>query len=454
MTGDGLPLRVLVVEDDPALSEILQDELRAAGHVTSATASVAAALEQLSSSEFDVLLLDMVLPDGRGTDVIRKVREEHLTSECVVLTGYTELASAIEAMKLGAYDYLSKPVRMDEVDQVLRKAGEKVRLRTENRALRLRLERLNRRSGLITDDPAMKKLMATLDRVAGSDLPVLVEGESGTGKELVARAVHDRSPRMGQAFVPLNCAAVPETLLESELFGHEKGAFTGATQAKPGLFEIAHRGTLFLDEIGEIAPSLQAKLLRAVELGEIKRVGGTRPLRFDVRIVAATNRDLSKLVREASFREDLYFRLNGVTLKLPPLRERPKDIPLLAAHFLASASAGRKQLAPTAIRKLESYSWPGNVRELQMILKRAAVLSRSDVLEPEDLPLDAAARPSPFTLGTGLTLAQMELEYIKLVLAEKDGHRGRAARALGIDAKTLYVKLRPQPTRGQGGLRD
>jgi len=446
LTGKDV-VRVLVVEDDPALSEILVDELRGAGHETEAAGSVADAVRQLRSAEFDVLLLDMVLPDGRGTDVIRHVCEERLASECIVLTGYAELGTAIEAMKLGAYDYLSKPVRMDEVDQLIRKAGEKARLRTENQALRLRLERLNRTSGIVTEDASMKKLLATLDRAAASDLPVLVEGESGTGKELVARAAHERSPRFAQAFVPLNCAALPESLLESELFGHEKGAFTGAVQAKPGLFEIAHRGTLFLDEIGEIAAALQAKLLRAVELGEIQRVGATRPVRFDVRIVSATNLDLQKAVREGRFREDLYFRLNGVTLKLPPLRERPKDIALLAAHFLAAASAGRKSLSRAALRKLESYPWPGNVRELQMVIKRAAVLARSDVLEPDDLPVETASARPRVPFSAGLTLAEMEVEYVKLVLAEHQGHRGKAARALGIDAKTLYLKLGPQRPR-------
>ncbi len=442
-------IRILVVEDDPSLSEILVEELRAAGLDPQSAGNVSEAVARLQSADFDVLLLDLILPDGRGTDVLRHVCEERLPTECIVLTGYAELSTAIEAMKLGAYDYLSKPVRMDEVHQLIRKAAEKARLRAENEALRLRLSRLDKASGIVTEDPAMKKLLSTLDRVAGADLPVLVQGESGTGKELVARALHDRSPRFSRPFVALNCAAVPENLLESELFGHEKGAFTGAVLRKLGLFELADRGTLFLDEVGDIAPALQAKLLRAVELGEVQRVGGARPVRLDVRIVAATNRDLKKAVREGRFREDLYFRLDGVTLKLPPLRERPRDIPLLASHFLAAASAGRKSLSSATLRKLESYTWPGNVRELQMVMKRAAVLTRGDVIEPQDLPIDLATSGWRAAFKSGLTLAELEGEYIKTVLHENAGHRGKTARALGIDAKTLYKKLGPENPRNK-----
>ena len=302
-------------------------------------------------------------------------------------------------------------------------------------------------SGLITDDPGLKAVLATLDKVARTDLPVLVQGESGTGKELVARAVHKRSRRAGQAFVALNCAAVPENLLESELFGYEKGAFTGAHMRKPGLFELADRGTLFLDEIGEIAPALQAKLLRAVESGEIYRVGGTRPTKLDVRIVAATNRNLTSDVRDGRFREDLYFRLNGVTLKLPPLRERPRDVALLARHFLDAEPGPKKTPSPAALAKLQSYSWPGNVRELQMLMRRAAALSKSDILEPDDLPILLASSSRKAAFRSNLTLAELEDQYIRTVLEENSGHRGRTARALGIDAKTLYNRLGPERPR-------
>ncbi len=446
------PIRVLVVEDDPPLAEVLVEELKLRGFETTGAFTVREAVEKLDSLDFDVALLDLVLPDGRGTEVLRHICEQELPMEAVVLTGYAELNTAIEAMKLGAYDYLSKPVRLEEVEQVVAKAAEKARLRRENSSLRHRLERLESRranTGIISEDAGMKALLSTLDRVARTDLPVLVQGESGTGKELIARAVHQRSGRAAQPFVALNGAAVPETLLESELFGYEKGAFTGAHLRKPGLFELADRGTLFVDEIGDVSPPMQAKLLRAVETGEVFRVGGTRPMKLDVRIVAATHRDLVKEVREGRFREDLYFRLNGVTLKLPPLRTRVRDIALLAVHFLDSLPGPKRALHPDALRKLESYTWPGNVRELQMVIRRAAALSRHETLEPDDLVIDLVRSSGKAAFRTGQTLVEVERDYIKTVLDEHDGHRGRTARALGIDAKTLYNKLGPERPRGR-----
>jgi DNA-binding NtrC family response regulator len=446
------PIRILVVEDDPPLNEVLCEELSRRGHAPQGAASVHQALAALSAEDFDVALLDLVLPDGRGTDVLRHAREAEIPMEAIVLTGYAEIDTAIEAMKLGAYDYLSKPVRLEEVEQVVAKAAEKSRLRRENDSLRHRLDRLEGGrggSGIVTDDPAMKAVLATVSRVARTDLPVLVLGESGTGKELVARAVHRASPRASQPFVALNGAAVPETLLESELFGFEKGAFTGAHQRKPGLLELADKGTLFIDEVGEIALPVQAKLLRAVETGEVYRLGSSRPHRLDVRIVTASNRDLAKDVREGRFREDLYFRLDGVTVTLPPLRARTGDVGLLALHFLNAQAGPRRSLSPLALRKLESYTWPGNVRELQMVMRRAAALTRRDVLEPEDLPIDLRRSGSKAAFRTGLTLAQLEQEYIKTVLADNAGHRGRTAQALGIDAKTLYNKIGPERPRAR-----
>jgi DNA-binding NtrC family response regulator len=364
-----------------------------------------------------------------------------------VLTGYAEVSTAIEAMKLGAYDYLTKPVRMEEVEALVIRAAEKALLVRENLSLRLRLELQDAPAGIVTDDPAVKSLLVTLDKVARSDLPVLVQGESGTGKELVARAIHQRSDRAAQPFVAFNCAAVPENLLESEVFGYEKGAFTGAMARKPGMFELADRGVLFLDEIGDLSPAVQVKMLRAVELREFFRVGGTRPLRLDVRIVSATNKDLKEAAQDGSFREDLYFRLNGVTLSLPPLRERRGDIALLAAHFLGKAG-GRQQLSRAAVKKLEAYPWPGNIRELQMVMRRAAVLATRETLEPEDLPLEAGRGAWKEAMRGGLTLAELEREYIQKVLDENQGHRGRTAKALGIDAKTLYNKLGADRSRG------
>ncbi len=441
--------RVLVLEDDKSLSEILCDELKVRGFRPMPAESVAEAKEHLGRFEFDVALLDLMLPDGSGIDVLRHLTEEQLATEAIVLTGYAQVATAIEAMRLGAYDYLSKPMRMEEVEALVRKAAEKAALRRENLSLRLRLELQRGPTGIITEDPGMRALLATLDKVAKSDLSVLVQGESGTGKELVARAVHQRSDRAGLPFVAFNCAAVPDNLIESEMFGYEKGAFTGAVARKPGLFELADHGVLFLDEVGDLSPAVQVKLLRAVEIREFYRVGGTRAVQLDVRIVSATNKNLKEASASGGFREDLYFRLNGVTLELPPLRDRKGDIGLLAAHFLRKAGGKPRILSPAAVQKLEAYSWPGNIRELQMVMRRAAVLAARETLEPGDLPLEVKSGGWKTAARSGQTLAEVEKEYIQKVLDENQGHRGRTAKALGIDAKTLYNKLGPERPRGR-----
>jgi DNA-binding NtrC family response regulator len=440
-------VRLLVVEDDKALSEVLCDELRARGHMAVAAESVAEGREQLKQSDFDVALVDLMLPDGSGIDILKQIDEDDLPMEAIILTGYATVSTAIEAMKLGAYDYVTKPARMEEIEVLVQKAAEKARLRRENTSLKVRLDRQDGTQGLITDDPGMKDLLATLERVAPSDLPVLVQGETGTGKELVARAVHRMSPRGTEPFVAINCAAVPENLLESELFGHEKGAFTGALQRKPGLFEVADRGVLFLDEVGEIAPSVQIKLLRALESKEFFRVGGTRPVRSDVRLVSATNKDLKHATQTGEFREDLFYRLNGVTLRLPPLRDRKEDVALLTRHFL-DRFAPEKKLTARALQTLQQYAWPGNVRELQMVIQRACILGAKEAIDAEDLPLDVRDQNwKSAAVRTGLTLADMEKEYIETVLKENEGHRGKTARALGIDPKTLYNKLGPERPR-------
>ncbi len=433
-------IRVLVMEDDPALLEVLCEELGSRGHVAVGAPRVRSGIDQLTASDFDVALLDLNLPDGSGIDVLRHIAAEGLPTECIVLTGNAEIQSAIEAMKLGAYDYLSKPARLDELEILVSKAAEKARLRRENSGLKLRLERQERGQSIVTDDSTLKGLLASLGRVASSDLPVLIEGETGTGKELVARGVHQQSPRAQQPFVAVNCGAFPESLVESELFGHEKGAFTGAIARRAGVFELADRGVLFLDEVGEMSLAVQVKLLRAIETGEFTRVGGTRPARADIRIVSATNKDLRAQVQAGAFREDLYYRLSGLTLRLPPLRERKGDVALLAAHFLSRFGKG-SSLSPAALERLKSYSWPGNVRELQMVVRRAIVLCASNTIGPDDLPIDGPRNWPVAVLRAGLTLEQMERQYIETVLAEHKGNRGNAAKALGIDPKTLYNKL-------------
>jgi DNA-binding NtrC family response regulator len=445
--ADAGSVRILVVEDDKALSEVLCDELRARGHMAVAAETLAEGREQLKQSDFEVALVDLMLPDGSGIDILRQVHDDDLPIEAIILTGYATVTTAIEAMKLGAYDYVTKPARMEEIEVLVQKAAEKARLRRENASLKVRLERQDAAQGIITEDPGMKDLLATVERVAPSDLPVLVQGETGTGKELVARALHRLSARAAEPFVAISCGAVPESLLESELFGHEKGAFTGAIARKPGLFEVADRGVLFLDEVGEIAPSVQIKLLRALESKEFFRVGGTRPVRSDVRLVSATHKDLKHATQTGAFREDLFYRLNGVTLRLPPLRERKDDIGLLARHFM-DRFGPQKKLSARALQALQQYSWPGNVRELLMVIQRACVLAVTDVVEAEDMPLDIRDQNwKSAAVRTGLTLSEMEKEYIETVLKENEGHRGKTARALGIDPKTLYNKLGPERPR-------
>ena len=440
------PLRVLVVEDEESLSQLLCEVLAQAGFETVPAPTIAAARKELARIEPDVILLDMNLPDGRGLEVLRQVREESLPTEVIVLTGDTSLSTAVGAMKLGAYDYLSKPPRPEELEALALKAGEKARLLRENAALHRRLEREQAVPGLITDDPGLKSQLAVLLRAASSDLPILVQGESGTGKELIARAVHKSSPRSPFPFVAVNCAAVPENLVESELFGHEKGAFTGASDRKPGLFEVAGSGVVFLDEIGEIATSVQAKLLRALETREFFRVGGTRVIRSQARVVAASNRDLLAEAEAGRFRQDLYFRLAGVVLTVPPLRERPRDVRLLAHHFLASVGC-RKTISPEALAALDAYSWPGNVRELRMVMERTAILAAGEAILPTDLRLGGPRPRAEGPWRIDMTLAEVEDAHIRAVLEHHKGRRAKAARALGIDPKTLYNKLGPEKAR-------
>jgi DNA-binding NtrC family response regulator len=441
------PSSILIVEDDRALAEVLVDEVEARGYAAASAGTVADGVRLVGEREPDVVLLDLMLPDGSGLDLLRRIREEDLPCEVIVLTGHATVSNAIEAMKLGAYDFLTKPTRMEEMEILVAKAAEKATLRRDNARLKRQIERLEPVQGLITQDPSMQELLEMIARVAVSDIPALIQGETGTGKELVARAIHRQSPRVGQPFVAINCSAVSEGLLESELFGHERGAFTGATDRKPGLLEVADRGTLFLDEVGDVSPGVQVKLLRAIETGEFLRVGGVRAVRSDVRVVSASHKDLRRAVGEGQYREDLYHRLNGVTLKLPALRDRPGDVELLAVHFAKEFSGGAKELSARALEILRSYSWPGNVRELRMVVQRAVVLSKRPAIDGRDLLLDLW-NPRARGVFKGLTLAEAEYRYIQAVLEEHKGHRGRAAKALGIDPKTLYNKLKASQPNG------
>ncbi|HEV8662832.1 MAG TPA: sigma-54 dependent transcriptional regulator [Candidatus Methylomirabilis sp.] len=449
MPADACPIRVLVADDERNFTQVLRMELGREGYAVDVAGNGREALTRLGASEYDVLLLDLKMPEVPGIEVLRELHSWEAGPEVIVLTGHATVPTAIEAMKLGAYDYLTKPCKTEELALLVRKAAEKRRLLRENRLLRARAERTEAFPHIVTQDPSMRAVLQMLVKIAPTDSAVLIQGESGTGKELVANAIHQQSGRKEGPFVVINCGALQETVLESELFGHEKGAFTGAVAAKPGLFELADGGTLFLDEIGEVSSAMQVRLLRVIETGRFFRVGGVRERSVDVRILSATNKDLRKAMEAGAFRQDLFYRVAMITVSLPPLRDRRGDIPLLVQHILEQQAAlGRKGVSPEALELLTAYAWPGNVRELQHVLRRALILAPADRIGPEDLPLDLrihadspAANPPPVS-GRLTTLEDIEREHIVRVLTEVKGHRGRAAEILGIDPKTLYRKIR------------
>jgi DNA-binding NtrC family response regulator len=438
------PIRVLVADDESRLRELLVRELGRKGHEVEGVGDGEAALTRLRDAAYDIVILDMKMPRKEGIEVLRELGAFPEHPQVIVMTGFQEVASAVEAMKLGAYDYLTKPTKIEELDVVIRKAAEKGQLLRDNQALRAHAPGASPFGGILTKSARMHEVMHVVERVAPTDSAVLVLGESGTGKELVARAIHERSARAQRPFVPIHCGALPREVLESELFGHEKGAFTGAIAAKPGLIDLADGGTLLLDEIGEMEPDSQVKLLRALETGMFFRVGSTRSRTVDVRIVAATNRDLAEAMKAGEFRQDLYYRINTITVTLPPLRERPEDVALLAQHFIeANAAYGAKRLSLAALAALEAYHWPGNVRELLHAIERAVILSRGDEIQPGDLPpevLGSAAAPLPIG-APGASLETMERQHIVGTLRQVSGHRGKAAALLAIDPKTLYRKI-------------
>jgi two-component system response regulator AtoC len=435
-------LRVLVADDEKNLRELIVRELTRKGHEVEGVEDGQAALDRIAARTYDVVVLDMRMPRKPGIDVLRELAAAADGPQVIVMTGFEDVATAVEAMKLGAYDYLSKPTRIEELDVLIRKAAEKGQLVRDNVALRSRAPGAEPFGGILTTSARMQDVLRIIERVAPTDSTVLILGESGTGKELVARAIHERSNRAARPFVPLHCGALPREVFESELFGHEKGAFTGAIGTKPGLVELADGGTLFLDEIGEMETDIQVKLLRALETGTFFRVGGTRPRRVDVRVVAATNRDLAEAMRTGEFRQDLYYRINTIMVTLPPLRERPDDIALLARHFVeTNVMYGVKRLGDRALAALESYAWPGNVRELLHALERAVILTKGDEIEPGDLPPEVTGTPGAPSGGATTSLEAVERQHIVNTLREVAGHRGKAAALLEIDPKTLYRKI-------------
>ena len=436
-------IKVLVAEDEVHLGQILSTFLVGRGYAVQTVTDGKAALDTLRAEAFDVALLDIVMPELDGLEVLKQVRADVDPPEVIIITGNGTIETAISAMKLGAYDYMAKPYRMAEIDVLVRRAWEKRRLARENVLLHSQVERAAGAAEILTQYAPLQAVLDVVERVAPSDSPVLISGESGTGKELVAHMLHRLSERTGP-FVDVSCAALSEGMLESELFGHERNAFPGADERKLGLMELAAGGTLFLDEISELSPKLQGKLLRALEQRSFYRVGGTQKVEVDVRVLAATNRDLESRVSDGAFRDDLLYRINTIAIQLPPLRDRAVDIPLLARQFLRQfGRSAPPTLTTEALDLLTRYPWPGNVRELRNVIERVVLLARGPQIRASELPLQLpGAGMTPSSAVPAVSLAELERRHIESVLQNTNWHQGRAAAALGISSKTLYRKIR------------
>ena len=466
--------QILVVDDEMAQREILRTILSAEGYRVETAGNAAEAVEKSTRTHFDLVLTDLRMPGEDGLSLVRQLTREDPPTLVILMTAYGSMDSADQAVKLGAFDYLTKPLERDELLLIVNRALEQTRLIQENRLLRQQIEERFRDEGIVSSHYRMQEVFDKIHKVSSSTSTVLILGESGTGKELIARAIHRHSPRKDRPFVAVSCAAIPETLIESELFGHERGAFTGASARQVGLFEAADKGTLFLDEIGELNVNMQAKVLRALQEREIRRVGGREDLKVDVRIIAATNKDLEVEVRGGTFREDLYYRLNVVTIQLPPLRDRSTDIPQLAEHFVAKAcaEAARPALGITteAMRRLVQYHWPGNIRQLEAVLQRAVVLSDGKKIDSADLPVEVrfsslpGREPSPeeaaaasggpvrFLLpAQGINLEEVERDFIVQAMEMAGGVIAKAAKLLGLSYRTLQYRLEKFQIRREAG---
>jgi DNA-binding NtrC family response regulator len=436
--------KILIVDDELSVRKSLEEWFREDGFQAVTAEDGEAALRQMSTGPYDIIVIDLKMPGMDGITLQKRIREVDRDAAIIILTAYASVETAVEALKLGAFDYITKPVDPDDLSHVVQNALRQKDLTEENLRLKEKVSELAGPTPIIGESPAMRRVLDLLHTVAETDSTVVIRGESGTGKELVARAIHAQSKRRFFPIVAVNCGSIAETLLESELFGHEKGAFTGAQYRRKGKIELAHGGTLFLDEIGDVSPKMQIDLLRVLETRRFTRVGGDQEVASDFRLVCATNKDLEQLVAEHRFREDLYYRINVFTIAVPPLRERPEDVMRLARHFVEKyARAMAKPVrgfAPEAEAAMLAYRWPGNVRELENAVERAMVIGRGPAIRREDLPLSLETDASGE--AGGLTLDAMEKEHIERVLTQLEGNVTRSAAALGIDRATLYHKIK------------
>jgi len=455
MTTNNTPKRLLVIDDEANMRHMLSTVLKKADYEVDTAADGSEGLQMIQGAHYDFVLCDIKMPKMNGMDFLKSSRDEIGTSTVIMMSAYGSIDTAIEAMKMGAYDYISKPFKTDEVYLTLKKAEERESLKKENRLLKERIQKIEgdyKFHNMVTRSKAMQSLFQMADKAAQYKTTVLILGDSGTGKELIARGIHYSSNRAEKPLVPVNCGGIPENLLESELFGHKKGAFTGADRNKKGLFQEAEGGTIFLDEIGELPLPLQVKLLRVLQENEIRPVGDSKSMKIDVRVVAATAKDLEEDVRQGTFRQDLYYRLNVMTIKLPPLNERTEDIPLLCKRFIDQLNQTLDKnisgLAPEAMSRLLEYSWPGNVRELENSIERAMVIADDSLLLPEHFPAgiidNSGSEPSGIFNGFSLKEAQkvMEKKFITRALKETEGNRTRASKLLEISHPSLLTKIK------------
>ncbi len=438
--------KLLFVDDDETFSKVMKKELSRMGYSVVCVGSGEAAIEALKKRNFDVIILDIKMPGIGGLNTLKSIKKMDPEVEVIMLTGRATIESAVESMKMGAYDYITKPCRLNELDILLKKAYERRLLSKENVSLKRLATSREQNKTMISRSNKMKPVFNLINKVAATDSTVLIQGESGTGKELVARDIHQKSKRNRHPFIAVNCAALQETLLESELFGHVKGAFTGAHENRMGLFEVADMGTLFLDEVGELPVSIQAKLLRVLESGEICRLGNSKSIFIDTRIITATNKDLASEVKKGSFRKDLFFRINIVHVSLPPLRERKEDIPLLVEHFLQThkINLSEKKVCSDALERMMKYNWPGNIRELENLIENLMIIVDDEKIGVCNLPeeIRGYAGTIDYAPGDDASLSDLEKQHIIKTLSKMNGNKTRVAETLGISIKTLYNKLK------------